>query len=57
MFKGPKNMEIVDGWIEFQTSDNIDRWIKEISKYTVMDLEINEFSLEDIFIRYYEGGK
>jgi len=56
-FKGPENMKIVDGWIEFQTSDNVDRWIKEISKYTVLDLEINEFSLEDIFIRYYEGGK
>jgi ABC-2 type transport system ATP-binding protein len=56
-FKGPENMKIVDGWIEFQTSDNVDKWIKEISKYTVLDLEINEFSLEDIFIRYYEGGK
>ncbi|MBN2603858.1 MAG: ABC transporter ATP-binding protein [Candidatus Thermoplasmatota archaeon] len=54
-FKGPENMKIVDGWIEFQTSDNVDKWIKEISKYTVLDLEINEFSLEDIFIRYYEG--
>jgi ABC-2 type transport system ATP-binding protein len=56
-FKGPENMKIVEGWIEFQTSDNVDKWIKEISKYTVLDLEINEFSLEDIFIRYYEGGK
>ncbi len=56
-FKGPENMKIVDGWIAFQTSDNVDKWIKEISKYTVLDLEINEFSLEDIFIRYYEGGK
>ena len=57
MFKGPKNMKIVDGWIEFQTKDNVDKWIKEISKFSVIDLEIKEFSLEDVFIRYYEEGK
>ena len=47
-FKGPDNMKINDGWIEFVTSDDVDYWIK-------IDLEINEFSLEDIFIHYYEG--
>jgi hypothetical protein len=26
-----------------------------LSKYTILDLEINEFSLEDIFLHYYEG--
>ena len=54
-FKGPKDMKIKDGWIEFIASDSIDSWIKIFSKYTVLDLVINDFSLEDIFIHYYEG--
>lgn len=56
-FKGPKDMKIKDGWIEFIASDNIDTWIKKLSKYTIIDLDINDFALEDIFIHYYEGQK
>ena len=55
-FKGPKNMKIRNGWIEFVTTDKIDKWIKEFTKYTIIDLDINDFSLEDIFIHYYEGN-
>jgi ABC-2 type transport system ATP-binding protein len=54
-FKGPENMKIKDGWIEFVTNDDVDHWIKKLSKFTIIDLKINEFSLEDIFIHYYEG--
>ena len=54
-FRGPDNLKIKDGWIEFVTNDDIDYWIKKLSKYTILDLDINEFSLEDIFIHYYEG--
>ena len=54
-FKGPKNIKIKDGWIEFVTNDDVNHWIKLLSKYTIFDLEIAEFSLEDIFIHYYEG--
>ena len=54
-FKGPKNMKIKEGWIEFVTNTDVDHWIKLLSKYTILDLDINEFSLEDIFINYYEG--
>ncbi len=53
-FKGPENMKIIDGWIEFIALKDIDQWIKELANYTIIDLEINEFSLEDIFIRFYE---
>jgi ABC-2 type transport system ATP-binding protein len=56
-FKGPKDMKIKKDWIEFVTTDKIDKWIKEFSKYTVLDLDISDFSLEDIFIHYYEEGK
>ncbi len=55
-FKGPKNVKFVNGYIEFVTDDSIDSWIKKISKYTVLDLQIQEFSMEDIFIRYYDSG-
>jgi len=54
-FKGPKQIEVKDGWIQFVASDDIDCWIKKLARYTILDIEINEFSLEDIFIRYYEG--
>ena len=54
-FKGPKNMIVKEGYIEFSTTDNIDKWIKQFSKFTVLDLQINDFSIEDIFIHYYEG--
>lgn len=51
------NAKIVDDWIEFVTEDHIDEVIKKIAKYTVIDLEIQEFSLEDIFMRYYDEGE
>ena len=54
-FKGPSNLKIKNGYIEFVASDSIDKWIKQLSKFTIIDLDINEFSLEDIFIHYYEG--
>ena len=56
-FKGSKDMKIVNGWIEFVTSDDINYWIKEIAKFTIADLKISDFSLEDIFIRYYKEGE
>lgn len=56
-FQGPEDVEVEDGWIRFVVSENIDRWIKEIAEYTVLDLEINNFSLEDIFMHYYEEGE
>ena len=56
-FKGPKQIKVKDGWIQFIATDDIDHWIKKLSKLTILDIEINEFSLEDIFIRYYQGGK
>jgi len=56
-FKGSKDIEIINGWIEFVTSDDINYWIKEIAKFTVEDLKISDFSLEDIFIRYYKEGE
>lgn len=54
-FKAPKDVKLVNGWIEFVASDSIDRWIKTLARYTILDVEIHDFSLEDIFIHYYEG--
>ena len=54
-FKGPEDMKVKNGWIQFVATDSVDKWIKMLAKYTILDLEINEFSLEDIFLHYYEG--
>jgi beta-exotoxin I transport system ATP-binding protein len=50
------NAKIMAGWIEFPSTENIDKLIKSISKFTILDLQIKEFSLEDIFMRYYTTG-
>ncbi|MFO7678395.1 MAG: ABC transporter ATP-binding protein [Thermoplasmatota archaeon] len=47
------NAEVKNGWIECITHDNIDEIIKKISKYSILDMQIQEFSLEDIFMHYY----
>ena len=40
-------------WIEITTHDSIDSWIKKLASYTVLQMEMKEFSLEDYFMRYY----
>lgn len=50
------NAEMTDGWVEFTIEEDIDAFIKKIAKYTIVDLEIQEFSLEEIFMRYYDEG-
>ncbi len=50
------NAKMVDGWVEFAAEDDLDEVIKKIAKYTIIDLEVQEFSLEDIFMRYYDEG-
>ncbi len=53
------NGHVVNGWIEFTAINDIDSFIKSLAAYTVLDIKIQELSLEDIFMRYYtdEGGK
>ena len=46
---------LIDGWIEITVQNNINEWIKRIGKYTILDLEIQEFNLEDYFMRYYSS--
>lgn len=50
------NAQMIDGWIELVTEDSIDEVIKKIAKFSIVDLDIQEFSLEDIFMRYYDEG-
>ncbi len=50
------NGKLTNGWIEFVTEEHIDNVIKKIAKYPILDLEIQEFSLEDIFMHYYDEG-
>ncbi len=56
-FDGPEDMEVEDGWISFVVSGDIDKWVKKLAGFTVLDLEIKKFSLEDIFMHYYEEEK
>ncbi|MFP4006246.1 MAG: ATP-binding cassette domain-containing protein [Candidatus Hadarchaeia archaeon] len=56
-FEGPEDMEVEDDWLQFVVTDDIDRWVKELANYTILDLEIKKFSLEDIFMHYYEEGE
>jgi ABC-2 type transport system ATP-binding protein len=55
-FAGPRDMKVVNGWIQFiVNTSEIDRWLKKLGLYTVLDVEVHEFSLEEIFMHYYEG--
>ena len=56
-FDGPEDMEIEDGWIRFVATDDIDKWVKKLSNYSVIDLEIKKFGLEDVFMHYYEEDR
>lgn len=51
------NAEIINGYIECTSEDSIDALIKKIAQYTILDLQIQEFSLEDIFMHYYGEGE
>ena len=53
-FRGPEGTEVEEGWIQFIVEGGINPWIRELSRFNVLDLEVESFSLEDIFMRYYE---
>jgi len=46
-------VSFVDGWVEITAHGSIDEWIKKLSLFTVLQMELKEFSLEDFFMRYY----
>lgn len=57
-FDGPEDTKIEDGgWIQFIVREDINYWIEKLSKFNVLDLEVQNFSLEDIFMHYYEEGE
>ena len=45
-----------DHEIIFRVKGNIDPIVKKLSKYNLKDLEINQASLEDVFLEYYVGN-
>ena len=56
-FRGPEEMQIEDNWIRFVVEGDINPLIRELSRFKILDLEIENFDLEDIFLRYYEGAE
>ncbi len=56
-FRGPENTQIENGLIQFVVEGDINPWIRELSRFNVLSLEVESFSLEDIFMRYYEEAE
>jgi len=45
--------KIENGWTSFVVTEDMDDVIKKLAKYTIVDIEIGELSLEEIFMHYY----
>ena len=50
------NAKMINEWIEFMLDENVHMLVKSISKFTILDIQIQELSLEDIFMQYYTDG-
>ena len=44
-----------EGEITLLVSDNVDRVIKELARYKVLDLNFDEVPMEELFLKYYRG--
>jgi ABC-2 type transport system ATP-binding protein len=57
--KGMENIKVKDRGIDFLYKGDVDLLIKEISQYSINNLWLEEPSLEEIFMHYYEkdGGE
>ena len=43
-----------DGAISFEVTGSVDRVVKTLARFEVTDLTVDEPSLEDAFLRYYD---
>lgn len=56
-FDGIHNLETIDEILSFQVdTENLDAVIKHISKFEIVKLESAPPTLEDLFMRHYEGS-
>lgn len=53
-FRGTDNVSVDDRTIEMVVTDNYDEFVKRLSEYTVVDIDIRETRLEDVFMHYYD---
>jgi ABC-2 type transport system ATP-binding protein len=53
-YEGINNLEVDDNKVTFLYKGNIDDLVKKISKYHIKDIWIEDPSLEEIFLHYYE---
>ncbi len=51
---GVSNLQQEDGWIQFFYSGDINRVLQRVSDFEIEDLSIEEPTLEEIFMHYYE---
>ncbi|NTW62371.1 ABC transporter ATP-binding protein, partial [Candidatus Saccharibacteria bacterium] len=54
--RGVEKVDEITGGLVLTISGDLNPLIAELSKYKVIDLELSHASLEDIFLKYYEGG-
>ena len=54
MFKGEKKLEIVGNKVSFIFEGNIIEELKKVANYNLIDIEITEPNLEEIFLHFYE---
>ena len=47
------DVRLRDNQVQFNVRGSIDQILKTLARYTVVDLSINEPSLEEIFLRHY----
>lgn len=45
--------KMIDGGVEFHFKGDIDKLLKLLSQYNVLDLEVSHLSLEEVFMKYY----
>lgn len=53
-FRGANNVSVDDRTIELVVTDNYDELVSRLSEYTVVDIDIRETRLEDVFMHYYD---
>jgi ABC-2 type transport system ATP-binding protein len=51
--QGATEIHLQDNQVRFNVRGSIDQILKTLARYTVVDLSINEPSLEEIFLRHY----
>jgi ABC-2 type transport system ATP-binding protein len=56
-FDGVEKVEEISGGLILTVEGDLNPLIKKLSGYKLQDIEVSHASLEDVFMKFYEGGK